>query len=268
MSNQLIHQNPWHNLKQFTAARIGLGRAGNSLPTSEVLKFGLAHAQARDAVHLPLDTAKLGTELAELGYDIIYTQSAAENRDIYLRRPDLGRMLTDENRQILKAKASAKPVDLAIVIGDGLSSTAIQKNTVPFLKELQPRLDILELSLAPLVIATQSRVALGDDIAESLNARAVAILIGERPGLSSPDSMGIYMTWAPHRGKLESLRNCISNIRPEGLLYADAAHKLSWLLGQAFARQVSGIELKDESDEAADILLTGEKPSILQIDID
>jgi ethanolamine ammonia-lyase small subunit len=263
MSHSLIHQNPWQNLREFTSARIGLGRAGNSLPTSEVLKFGLAHAQARDAVHLPLDTDTLTAQLQAQGYDVIQTHSAAANRDIYLRRPDLGRMLDETTRENLRQQASQDPVDLLIVIGDGLSSTAIQQNTVPFLAELQPRLDVLGLTVGPLILATQSRVALGDDIAETMNARAVAILIGERPGLSSPDSMGIYLTWKPHRGIRESLRNCISNIRPEGLHYPDAAHKLSWLLAEAFRRQISGIALKDESDDAADILLTAQKSTIV-----
>lgn len=253
MSSQVIHQNTWDGLRQFTAARIALGRTGNSLPTKELLKFGLAHAQARDAVHLPFNADGLSDELQSLGFNTLHAHSAATDRETYLRRPDLGRQLKTESRDQLRQRAS--PVDLVIVVGDGLSSTAIHRNTIPFLQELRPRLEILGITLGPIVLTHQARVAIGDDIASALQAKAVAVLIGERPGLSSPDSLGVYLTWQPQIGLLDSERNCISNVRPEGLTYPEAAHKLSWLLNEAFRRQLSGVNLKDESDNAEDFLL-------------
>lgn len=265
MSTHLIHQNPWDELRQFTAARIALGRTGNSLPTTELLKFGLAHAQARDAVHLPFAADSLAAELQEQGFTTLQAHSAAPDREIYLRRPDLGRQLATESREWLQQHAN--PMELVIVVGDGLSSTAIHRNTIPFLLELRPRLEALGITLGPVVLVRQARVAIGDDIAESLQAKAVAVLIGERPGLSSPDSLGIYLTWSPRVGLLDSERNCISNIRPEGLNYPEAAHKLSWLLAEAFRRQLSGVALKDESDDAADILLTSKTSATLNNEI-
>ncbi len=263
MSNNVIHQNPWDELRQFTAARIALGRTGNSLPTNELLKFGLAHAQARDAVHLPFAADSLAVELYEQGFTTLQAHSAAPDRETYLRRPDLGRQLATESREWLKQHA--QPIELVIVVGDGLSSTAIHRNTVPFLLELRPRLEALGITIGPVVLTKQARVAIGDDIAETLQAKAVAVLIGERPGLSSPDSLGVYLTWAPKVGLLDSERNCISNVRPEGLNYPEAAHKLSWLLAETFRRQLSGVELKDESDNATDILLTSQTSATLNI---
>lgn len=262
MSQNIIHRNNWNELKQFTAARIALGRTGNSLPTAELLKFGLAHAQARDAVHLPFSSETMAEELHNHGFETLQVHSAATDRETYLRRPDLGRQLSVESREWLKTQAK-EPIELLIVVGDGLSSTAVHKNTLPFLNELRPRLELLGIKIGPVVLATQARVAVGDDIAETLGAKAVAILIGERPGLSSPDSLGIYLTWNPRVGLLESERNCISNIRPEGLKYPEAAHKLSWLLSEAFRRQVTGVSLKDESDDAEDILLTYKSSAML-----
>jgi ethanolamine ammonia-lyase small subunit len=263
MSKNVIHQNSWGELRQFTAARIALGRTGNSLPTQELLKFGLAHAQARDAVHLPFCAEELAADLDAQGFTILHAHSAATDRETYLRRPDLGRQLATESRQWLKQNATADTVELVIVVGDGLSSTAIHRNTVPFLLELRPRLDALGITIGPVVLTKQARVAIGDDVAEALNAKAVAVLIGERPGLSSPDSLGVYLTWSPKVGLLDSERNCISNVRPEGLNYPEAAHKLSWLLSEAFRRQLCGVTLKDESDDAADILLTSQNSTTL-----
>lgn len=263
MSHTLIHQNPWDELRQFTAARIALGRTGNSLPTKELLKFGLAHAQARDAVHLPFAAETLAEELHQQGFTTLQAHSAASDRETYLRRPDLGRQLATESREWLQQQA--EPVDLIIVVGDGLSSTAIHRNTVPFLLELRLRLEALGIKTGPVVLTRQARVAVGDDIGEHLKAKAVAVLIGERPGLSSPDSLGIYLTWSPKIGLLDSERNCISNIRPEGLNYPEAAHKLSWLLSEAFRRHISGVNLKDESDDAPDILLQQKTSATLNI---
>lgn len=246
----LLHPNPWETLRQFTAARIALGRTGSSLPTAELLKFGLAHAQARDAVHLPFASEELEIPLHELGLSTLTVASAAPDRATYLCRPDLGRKLSDRSREML-SHHSDKPADLILVVADGLSSKAVHRQAVPLIAALLSYLQLLGLTPGPVVLAHQSRVALGDDIAEVMQAKAVAMLIGERPGLSSPDSLGIYMTWGPHTKRLESERNCISNVRPEGLDYPQAAFKLAWLLEQAFQRQLSGVNLKDESDNPA-----------------
>ncbi|WP_338464344.1 ethanolamine ammonia-lyase subunit EutC [Franconibacter daqui] len=239
----------WDLLRQFTDARIALGRSGASLPTREVLKFGLAHAQARDAIHQPFDSEPLRGELEALGLETLTVHSAAADRDTYLHRPDLGRKLDEESRALLaRRKGNA---DLLLVIGDGLSSHAVHRQSVGLIRALLPYIETLGLTLAPVALAHQSRVALGDDIGEALGAKAVAILIGERPGLSSPDSLGVYLTWKPERSRIESERNCISNIRPEGLPWEAAAFKLAWLLEQAFLRRLTGVKLKDESDNPA-----------------
>ncbi len=247
---QSVHPNPWETLRQFTAARIALGRTGASLPTDEVLRFGLAHAQARDAVHQPFNSEELEPELHELGLKTLRVDSAAADRATYLCRPDLGRKLSQDSREFLQS-LPIEAADLVLVVADGLSSKAVHRQAVPLIKALLPYLGQLDLKLGPVILAHQSRVALGDDIAEIMKAKAVAILIGERPGLSSPDSLGIYMTWGPHTRRMESERNCISNVRPEGLDYPQAAFKLAWLLEQAFHRQLSGVNLKDESDNPA-----------------
>ncbi|MFC7397153.1 ethanolamine ammonia-lyase subunit EutC [Chelatococcus sp. GCM10030263] len=237
---------PWARLTRLTPARIALGRAGPSLPTREVLRFGLAHAQARDAVHTPFDAAGTARAIEALGHEAMVVASAAPSRDVYLRRPDLGRRLAEESRERLSMRPVA-PADLAIVVADGLSSTAIHANAAPFLAAWTPLLKQRGLRLAPVVIASGARVALGDEVGALLNARAVVVLIGERPGLSSPDSLGLYLTLHPKVGRSDAERNCISNVRREGLAYADAAHKLGWLLDMAFQRGVSGVALKDES---------------------
>ena len=245
----MIAPDAWDLLRQFTDARIALGRSGASLPTQEVLKFGLAHAQARDAIHQPFDSEQLRGELEPLGLQTLTVHSAAPDRDTYLHRPDLGRRLDEESRAMLaRRKGNA---DLLLVIGDGLSSHAVHRQAVGLITALLPYVKTLGLSLAPVVLAHQSRVALGDDVGECLGAKAVAILIGERPGLSSPDSLGVYLTWKPERARIESERNCISNIRPEGLPWDAAAFKLAWLLEQAFLRRLTGVKLKDESDNPA-----------------
>ena len=236
---------PWARLAPLTPARIALGRAGGALPTREVLNLALAHAQARDAVHAVLDTDRLAASIGDLGLTALTVTSAAPSREVYLRRPDLGRRLSPDSRPILSLPATA--FDLALIVADGLSATAVQAHAAPLIAALLPRLETM--TLAPLVIARQALVALGDEVGELLRARAVVILIGERPGLSAADSLGAYLTYAPRVGRIDAERNCISNIRASGLTYEQAAFKLAWLLTEAFRRAGSGIALKDESDQ-------------------
>ena len=239
---------PWAELRRHTPARIALGRAGSSLPTAELLRFGAAHAQARDAVHIALDTQALADSLATLGLATLQVRSRAPDREAYLRRPDWGRRLDPADAERLQALAHG-PVDLALVLGDGLSALALQQHAAPLLAVLLPLL-APSLSLAPLVIATQARVALADEIGALLQARTVLILLGERPGLSAPDSLGAYLTHAPQIGCNDAQRNCVSNIRPEGLALTLAARRLAWLLNEALRRRLSGVALKDDSGSA------------------
>ena len=252
MSN--VHRpDPWTELRAHTDARIALGRSGASLPTAEVLRFGVAHAQARDAVHLPFDAAAVSAQLVAHGFEPIEVESAAADRSTYLHRPDLGRRLSARSHSLLSALASTA-CDLLCVIGDGLSSSSVHRHAVPLLLELRPRLESAGLQIGPVVLAHQARVALGDEIGELLRARAVLMLVGERPGLSSPDSLGAYLTWAPRLGCIDSERNCVSNIRPEGLAYDLAAAKLAWLTTAARQLGASGVRLKDETDADAALL--------------
>jgi ethanolamine ammonia-lyase small subunit len=248
MSTRLadVQRNPWQDLRQFTAARIALGRVGASLPSDEVLRFGLAHAMARDAVHLPLDVARLSDELQRAGFESRVLDSQAPDRATYLLRPDLGRELHPTSQAALREEANAT-CDLAFVLSDGLSAIAVQRHAVPLLTAFC-RICDPSWRIAPIVIARQARVALGDSIGEGLHARLVMVLIGERPGLSSPDSLGAYLTYAPRRGRTDAERNCISNIRPEGLGYEQAAHKMVWLAAASLRLQLTGVELKDDSD--------------------
>ena len=241
---------PWSRLRSLTPARIGLGRTGASLPADEVLRFRMAHAGARDAVHNPFDVDALRAALDNPRFAPLVVSSAAPSRDAYLRRPDLGRRLSPEGRVLLEERAAAS-VDLAIVVTDGLSSTAIHRQAVPFIEAFAPHIDRSGWTLAPVVLALPGRVALGDEIGAILRARAVVMLIGERPGLSSADSLGIYLTYDPRIGRNDAQRNCISNVRPEGLGYRQAAFRLHWLLARAFERRMSGVALKDESDLAS-----------------
>jgi len=227
-------------LRSLTPARIGLGRAGAGLPTRALLDFGLAHARARDAVHTALDAQKLGFELSELKLFPQMVNSAAPDRTTYLRRPDLGRKLADkENLQKVE-----NPI--ALVIADGLSALAVQRHAAPLIRALIA-LAPQRWAGAPAAIALQGRVALGDAIGERYGAQLVVVLIGERPGLSSPDSLGAYLTFAPHVGRTDAERNCVSNIRPAGLGYEAAAQRIDWLAAAALARGLTGVGLKDES---------------------
>lgn len=241
---------PWAALRRHTAARIALGRAGASLPTAEWLRFSLAHALARDAVHLPFDAATLAVDLQRHGFDAVRLESAAPDRATYLRRPDLGRRLSARSAALLPALAGGGS-ELAVVIGDGLSARAVHAHALPLLQELRPRLEAQGQPPGTVALVQQCRVALGDEVGALLGARAVLVLIGERPGLSSPDSLGAYLSWAPRVGLADAMRNCVSNIRPEGLGYAAAGHRLAWLLDAARRCGATGIALKDESDTAA-----------------
>ena len=249
-------RDPWTELTGLTGARIALGRAGPALPTREVLALALAHAQARDAVHAAFDVGAVARGLEALGHTTVQVASAAPDRATYLRRPDLGRKLSAASRQILE-RTEARGTDLVLVVADGLSSAAVHAHAVPLIEALQPYLDRAGWSLGPVVIATQARVALGDEIGERLGAGMVALLVGERPGLSSPDSLGVYLTCAPRVGRTDAERNCISNIRPEGLSYEEAAFKLAWHIAEARRLGLTGVGLKDESDL---VTLTAESP--------
>lgn len=254
-SSPIVVENPWERLNAFTDARIGLGRAGVSLPTSKLLAFQLAHAQAQDAVHCPLDVEALSTELTQalnLSEPPLRLHSHAQDRAMYLQRPDYGRRLNDESREHLQqAAASQQRYDLAIVVVDGLSALAVQQNSAPFLSTLYQMLssDTTDWQLAPLTIVEQGRVAIGDEIGGLLNADAVLVMIGERPGLSSPDSLGLYMTWAPEPGLKDDRRNCISNVRPAGLQIEEAARRFFLLLKEARQLKLSGVKLKDRSED-------------------
>jgi len=232
---------PWSALRRHSPARIALGRAGTSLPTSEVLRFAAAHAAARDAVHLPLDVAALLADLRAQGFEATMAASRAASRVEYLTRPDLGRQLAPGAADALAVQGDG---GLCIVVADGLSAIAAQRHAVPLLGALRER----GVVARRLVVATQARVALGDAIGERAGAALVLVLIGERPGLSSPDSLGAYLTWQPKAGRVDSERNCVSNIRPEGLALADAAARIAWLVGESRRRGVTGIGLKDDSE--------------------
>lgn len=239
---------PWDDLRAHTAARLALGRAGTAIPTRELLDFGLAHALARDAVHLPLDADALAVQLTGLGYSTLQVASAAPDRATYLLRPDLGRRLGDSDAERLHGLGNDNTgCDLLLLVADGLSSLAIVRNTMPLVQAIV-RAAPPGWRIGPVVIATQARVALGDEVGALLGARMVAVLIGERPGLSSPDSLGIYLTWHPQVGRSDAERNCISNVRPEGLAPAAAAARLWWLCGEARRLSLTGIGLKDRSD--------------------
>jgi ethanolamine ammonia-lyase small subunit len=242
MSNDL--PGPWDALRGLTAARIGLKRSGASLATAPLLEFQLAHARARDAVHEALDEARLEHDLAPLGLPVVTIASQANDRPQFLMRPDLGRQLSTEAERALESKKGS--YDIAFIISDGLSAGAAQKHAAPLLAEIIPALK--DWRIAPLVIVRLGRVGAGDAVAAALNATSVVILLGERPGLTAPDSLGAYLTWKPHAGTTEADRNCVSNIRPEGVRYADAARTIVHLLRAMRAGGISGIALKDDSD--------------------
>ena len=236
----------WADLRRLTAARIGLKRTGASLATGPLLDFQLAHARARDAVREPLDEARLIAELGGLGVPVLKAASAAPDLQSYLMRPDLGRLLAPGAAATLEPHADH--TDVAFVVTDGLSARAVQTHAQPVLAGVLPALRAEGWRIAPLVIVHRGRVAIGDAVAGVLHADCVVVLIGERPGLSAPDSMGAYLTWQPGPQTTDADRNCISNIRPEGIGYADAAFKVAHMLRAMRARRVSGVQLKDDSD--------------------
>ncbi len=242
-----VERNAWSYLKEFTDARIAIGRSGLSIPTREVLRFQLSHAQARDAVLQPLDTQKLYDQLEAQGIKFMTVQSKVTDRTEYLRRPDLGRQLADESAEKIAALAASLPAapDIAMVFSEGLSSIAIQTNLLPFLKVFNA-VSGLNVRFSPLIHVEQGRVAVGDAVADILGAKVVVMLIGERPGLTSPDSMGIYMTYDARPGTTDERRNCISNIRPAGQSYMQAADTLNYLLSESLRRGISGVDLKDD----------------------
>lgn len=275
-STELVHLDPWQKLKKYTDSRIALGRVGCSVPTKPLLKFQLDHAEAKDAVLQDLDVDSLVVDLAEYchtaiiepdikltieGSDQKYNQeqaddslqllkvtSQAQNKSDYLKRPDWGRLLSTDSSKELENFGKDKSYDVVIVMGDGLSARAIKENGPKLVAELIPLFKEEDWSIAPLVIATGSRVALGDKIAERLNAKMLVMLIGERPGLSSPDSLGIYYTWNAHSSSHDAMRNCISNVRVAGLPIVMAASRLLGLMKKSYELEFSGVDLKDEQE--------------------
>ncbi|ABG60293.1 ethanolamine ammonia-lyase subunit EutC [Cytophaga hutchinsonii] len=237
-----MEEDYWKELRKFTHARIAIGRAGNALPTSEVLKFRMAHAIARDAVQSEVNMELLQEKLFDLGLNVQQVKSHAADRLDYIRHPHKGRLLHEQSRQQLEALHIEK-TDLCIIFADGLSADAVNLHAIPFLTILLKNLSFW--NIAPVVLAEQGRVGLSDPVGEALNARISLILLGERPGLSAPTSLGAYITYMPQSGNTDEKRNCVSNIQPAGLSYEQAVEKISYLLHEMRRQQVSGIMLKD-----------------------
>jgi ethanolamine ammonia-lyase small subunit len=247
VSGALLHVvDPWSDLRRFTRARIALGRAGGSLPTSELLGFSAAHAAARDAVWTELDLDRLEADLAPLGLPVIRAASRAPDRATYLRRPDLGRRLDEASEALLARAARPDGCDVALVLGDGLSATGVQSHAPALAAALLPRLRERGFRIGPIVLVRQARVAVEDPVGAALRARVAVILLGERPGLGAPDSVGAYLIFGPRPGRTDAERNCVSSIRPEGLPIPAAAELVGWLLGEALRRGLTGVGLKDE----------------------
>lgn len=241
-----LSRDPWQAARRFTSARIALGRAGGSLPTRELLDFQLAHAAARDAVHLPFDPAALADHIKKAGYESLILESAAADCQTYLQRPDLGRRLSVASRDILQKSATG--FDVVLIVSDGLSALAANQNAARVLEALRPLLQQSRLTYSPVAIVKLGRVAIEDEIGELLKGQVGVILLGERPGLGSPDSLGAYLVYRPRLGLTDANRNCISNIRPEGLPPAIAAERIFYLIKQMIRRQISGVQLKDDAE--------------------
>lgn len=235
-------------LRNWTMARVAIGRTGRSETTSSSLAFKMAHAHARDAVYATMNEEQLIESIKYFHPDVLSVKSKATNRQVYLQRPDLGRQPDETSVQLLKGYSDLKGPDIVFVVADGLSALAIDLHAAPLLKVIIPDLKSLGYSIGPVVVAQQGRVAIGDSIAHYLEAKMVIVFIGERPGLSAADSMGAYLTFHPVPGTTDEARNCISNIRTEGLSYQVAAAKLMFLIQESFRRGLSGVQLKDESD--------------------
>lgn len=237
----------WVALRRFTRARIALGRTGHAVPTGVMLDFQLAHAEARDAVHIPWDVAAFAGQLRELGEEALILDTPVTGRGEYLRRPDLGRVLTEESRTRLRCVADGE-ADVALIVTNGLSSTAVERHGIPLLQAIVSGYQTRGFRIAPIALVANGRVALLDDVGSALAARVAVIIVGERPGLSAADSLGIYLTFAPKPENTDAERNCISNIRPpDGLSYEAAVEKLLYLTGEALRRGISGVALKDET---------------------
>jgi ethanolamine ammonia-lyase small subunit len=240
----IVQQDEWAALKKFTAARIALGRTGTAIPLKEVLNFKLAHAHARDAVYSELHINELIKDLDNLQLPYYILHSKAQTRNEYLQRSDLGKHLNDASHDYLKEE-NENSYDVALIIADGLSATAIHQNSIPLLKELLPLLQQKKLSLAPISMVKQARVAIGDEIGSLLKAKISIVLIGERPGLSAVDSLGVYLTYLPTVGLTDERRNCISNIRKEGMQHETAAKKIMYLINESLRLKISGVAVKD-----------------------
>lgn len=264
--NSPIIENPWQKLSRYTDARIGLGRTGISQTTSAHLKFQLDHANARDAVHISLDKELIVTGLTECDLSSLVLHSRAESRPEYLQRPDLGRRLNSQSVDIINEskREQTDKVDVSIVIADGLSSTAVHRHAVKLAKEINDALNNQGMNLSPICIVEQGRVAIGDEIGELFNAQMIIMIIGERPGLSAPDSLGIYYTYMPTIGLTDESKNCISNVRPAGISTEGATIKLLWLINESLKLGLSGVNLKDESDTSIGKISTNNTNFLLQ----
>jgi ethanolamine ammonia-lyase small subunit len=235
------------DLRRFTSARVSLGRSGNALPTAELLNIRFAEVRARHAVHASLDVEQFSHELGNITKDLIVLQSAAPDRSSYVRRPDWGRRLDDESCRVLRDRTGL--FDALFIIADGLSAVAVHLHAKPLLEQLFEMLPKEEWRIAPLVIVQRGRVAIGDEIGEILGASLSVLMIGERPGLTASDSLGVYLTWTPHRGLTDADRNCISNVRKQGLSYQVAARRVAFLMNESRRRKISGVTLKEDTRE-------------------
>lgn len=246
MHGRPLTPDPWTHLRRHTAARIALGRAGGSLPTAEVLAFSMAHAAARDAVHAEVDWDRLALDLEAGGLESVQLASAAADRQTYLQRPDLGRRLDEASRAVLSQTASPHSApDLTLIVSDGLSAPAAQRQAPALLRELLPRLQPARVTTSTVYLVRHGRVAILDEIGEATGAKAALILIGERPGLGTPDSLGAYLVFGPRPGRTDADRNCVSNIHPRGLSFDQAAATLAYLVTESLRRRLSGVSLKD-----------------------
>ena len=243
------------DLRAYTQARVGLGTAGDSLPTAPLLALRLAHAKARDAVRVPFDAATLREQMNSRGWPSLPLESAATTRDEYLRRPDLGRVLS--NNSMARLEEAKRTQQIVFAVGDGLSAPAAERHAIPLLEQIFAMLPHTPGENQPIAVVQQCRVAIGDAIGEALGADLIALLIGERPGLSSPDSLGVYLTWQPRVGRTDAERNCVSNIHSEGLSYEKAAFKIVFLMRQMQRGRLSGVSLKDTSSLTNGVLVDG-----------